>query len=203
MSEFRYDPVRTVNVGIVAGLATCIVYPALIVGRPPETVAVVLAAGMGPLLAIASWDLRQFLDLNRPRLTADLGAMFNALAGVLLTAMLLVQLAIGIRTADQPTREAEAVWLGLDVAWDVYIGLGTLFFALNALTHPRLGRVVGSLGILIALGLLAFNLVTFPTPPANAGLIDLGPLIGGWYLLVTVLIIRSRTWVRQAAGHEN
>ncbi len=194
------DPERTVAVGALSGLATCIVYPALTVAQPPEAVALVLAASMGPLLAVASWGLRKFLDLHRPSLSADLGAMFNALAGALLTAMFLVQFAIGVRTGDHPTREAEAVWLGLDVAWDVYIGLGTLLFAINALYHPRLGRITGSLGVLIALGLLGFNLATFPTPPANAGLIDLGPFIGAWYLLVTVLVIRSRRWVRQRAG---
>lgn len=200
MSDERYDPARTVTVGAVAGLATCLVYPALTVARPPEAVAVVLAAAMGPLLAIASWGLREFLNLERRRVTADLGAILNALASALLTAMLLVQLAVGMRTADHPTREAVGIWLGLDVAWDVYVGLGTLCFALGALRHPRLGRVVGGLGIVIAGGLLALNLATFPTPPANAGLVDLGPFVGGWYLLVTVLILRSRGWVRAAAG---
>jgi hypothetical protein len=203
MTEQRYDPVRTVTVGAAAGLATCLVYPTLTVAHPPLAIAVVLAAGMGPLLAVASWGLRQFLILHRPRLAADLGAMFNALAGALLTAMFLVQIAVGARTGDHPTREAEAIWLGLDVAWDVYVGLGTFCFAVGALSHPRLGRVVGWLGILIALGLLALNLATFPTPPANAGLVDVGPLIGGWYLLVTILLIRSRRWVREAAGNRH
>ena len=161
-------------------------------------VAIALAAAMGPLLGIASWGGRTFLQLDRPRPSADLAALSNALAGALLTAMFLIQLASKMRT-ERLTREGEAVWLGLDVAWDVYMGLGTLVFALNAYTHPRLGRFVGAAGVLIAVALLGFNLATFPVPPANAGLVDVGPLVGLWYLVVTILTLRSLGWVRARA----
>ncbi len=89
-----------------------------------------------------------------------------------------------------------AVWLGLDVAWDVYIGLGTLCFAVASCSHPRIGRIVGVAGVLIAVGLLALNFYTFPEPPAEVGLVDLGPLVGLWYLLVTILVFRSLAWAR-------
>jgi len=200
MAPSPRDLVRTVVVGAFAGLATCIVYPAIIFipweGRMLG--GIVLAAVMGPLLGIASWGGRTFLQLDRPRPSADLAALGNALGGALLTAMFLVQMATKMRT-ERLTRESEAVWLGLDVAWDVYIGLGTLLFALNAYTHPRLGRVIGASGVLIALALLAFNLATFPTPPANAGLVDVGPLVGFWYLVVTICMFRSLDWVRARA----
>lgn len=194
------DLVRQVRVGAIAGLATCVIYPAIIFvpwqGEP--VVAVVLAAAMGPFLGVASWGMRTFLKLDRPRPSADLAALSNALAGALLTAMFLVQLAAGMRT-KRLTREVEAVWLGLDVAWDVYLGLGTLVFALNAYTHPRLGRVVGAAGAVIAMALLVTNLVTFPVPPGNAGLVDIGPLVGIWYLIVTIMTLRSMGWVRARA----
>lgn len=41
------------------------------------------------------------------------------------------------------------------------------------------------------LGLVA----VFPEPPAEAGSIDLGPLIGAWYLIVTVRLAMSTRWV--------
>jgi hypothetical protein len=200
MRNAEYDPVRTVLVGAVAGLATCVVYPVLIASSPPRFLAVVLAAGMGPLLGIASWGLREFLNLHKPRLSADLGAFSNGLAGALLTVMFLVQIASRAQTSGKPSPEAVAVWLGLDVAWDVYVGLGTLCFAVNAFHHPRLGRVVGVLGCTIAVALLALNLYSFPTPPANAGLVDLGPLVGFWYLIVTVGILRSIRWAREISA---
>jgi hypothetical protein len=166
----------------------------------PELVAVVLASSMGPLLGVASWGLREFLTLHRRTLAADLGAAANALAGALITAMLLVQFAVGSRSGDQPGADAVSIWLGLDVAWDVYVGLGTFLFGVAALRHPRLGRLIGGAGVAIAVGLLALNLYTFPTPPANAGLVDLGPAVGLWYLVVTIRVLASLGWARSAVA---
>ncbi len=69
---------------------------------------------------------------------ATLGAVTNFAAGALLTAMLLVQLAVRHTGLAAPLRDnLVGIWLGLDVGWDTYIGLGTVFFATAMLTHPR------------------------------------------------------------------
>jgi hypothetical protein len=197
--ERRVNSNRLVLWGAVAGLATCVVYPLIAFSPLPDRAKIILAALMGPLLGIASWGLRQFLILDRPRVAADLGALSNALAGVVLTAMFLVQAAIGMRIEGKPSLEAEAVWLGLDVAWDVYLGCGTLLLASSMFRHPRFGRAIAGAGALVALGLLVLNLATFPVPPGNAGLIDLGPVVGLWYLIVAVMVLRSLPWARQRA----
>ena len=85
-------------------------------------------------------------------------------------------------------------------AWDGYIGLGTICFGLAMLRHPRFGRVFGVSGIVIGAGLLALNLWTFPSPPVNAGLVDLGPAVGLWYLVVTIRMASSFSWVRGQAA---
>jgi hypothetical protein len=41
---------------------------------------------------------------------------------------------------------------------------------------------MGIAGLALAAAVLALNLSTFPTPPAEAGLVDVGPAIGLWYL---------------------
>jgi hypothetical protein len=51
----------------------------------------------------------------------------------------------------------------------------------------------------IALALVVANLIVFPEPPANAGSVDLGPVIGLWYLTVTIRLAMSGRW---AAAHE-
>jgi hypothetical protein len=199
----NHDRVVLIRWGAIAGLGTCVVYPLIIFVSLPTVVTAVLAASMGPLLGIASWGLREFIHADRPRTAASLAAASNALAGSLLTAMLLVQMAAGIRSGDRTHADVVSVWLGLDVAWDVYVGLGTLLFAVCALRHPRLGRVLGLAGIAIAAALLALNLYTFPTPPAAAGLVDLGPAVGLWYLAVTVAVFSSMSWVRhRIADHD-
>ncbi len=109
--------------------------------------------------------------------------------------MLLVQLAVKAKN-ENPADDLKAVWLGLDIAWDVYVGVGTVLFGLCALTHPRLGRILGAAGIFIGGGLLALNIGSFPTPPANAHLIDLGPFVGLWHLVVSIVMLRSGGWAR-------
>jgi hypothetical protein len=128
----------------------------------------------------------------------------NAIAGALVTAMLMVQLAVraGGRSSveDLLWTKFRRVDLGLDVAWDVYVALGTFLFAWNMLRHPRFGRIFGGIGLLLAAGLAVLNLATFPTPPGNAGLVDLGPLVGMWYVAVSVQMLRSRRWAETRLG---
>jgi hypothetical protein len=113
--------------------------------------------------------------------------------------MILVQLAIGhqIESLGEEAQNLTAlrtalvgVQLGMDVAWDVFVSLGTLLFAVSMLGDARFGWILGIAGILIAVALLILNLWTFPTPPAAKNLVDLGPLLGLWYLVVTVMMIR-------------
>jgi len=77
------------------------------------------------------------------------------------------------------------------VAWDIYIGVGTLLFAAAAYSHEWFGKIIGISGVTIAVLLWFLNLWTFPTPPANAGLFDAGPLVGSWYLVVTIAASRG------------
>lgn len=97
-----------------------------------------------------------------------------------------------------PHLPLQAVWLGLDVACDVYIGVGTALFGFSMLRHPRFGWVFGGGGIAIALALLCVTLYTFPAPPADAGLVDLGPALGVWYLAVTLRTWQSLDWAQGA-----
>jgi hypothetical protein len=113
-----------------------------------------------------------------------------------------VQLAVKARLQGaKASPELVGIWLGLDVAWDVYVSIGTGLFALAMLKHPRFGKVFGGIGLVIAMFLLVLNLFTFPTPPADAGLIDLGPVVFLWYLVATVQAWRSLPWVRSVVTH--
>lgn len=192
---------RWVQLAIGLGIATSVVYPSLIFLPLPQLLTVSLAAAVGPLLGIASIGLYRFLRIHQPSVSAQLAAACNFLAGALFSTMLLVQLAVRLRAAGQPIdQQLVAVWLGLDVAWDVYIALGTTLFAWAMWTHPRFGRIFTVSGILLAALLLAFNFYAFPEPPGETNLVDLGPLVGLWYLVVTVQMWRSLSWVKQVAA---
>ncbi len=202
MRETR-DPrdlvLRWIRVGAVSGVATCVVYPSLIFIPLPDRVGAALAAAWGPLLGIASLGLCKLLQIDRRSMSAQLGAVFNIAAGALVTSMLLVQIATGMRVGGEKTpRDLVTVWLGLDVAWDVYVGLGTALFAWAMLRHRRFGKWFGIPGLVVAAVLLALNLYTFPQPPGEAGLFDAGPVVGIWYLAVSIQAWRSLGWARRA-----
>lgn len=189
---------RSIQVGIVSGLIACIAYPLLSFVPLPKLATTTLAAFFGPALGIASFGLHRLLDLDAVRVSSRLGALLNGLAGVAVCAMLLVQLAVRESAAGEKlSQQMVAIWLGLDVAWDAYIGLGTICFSLAMLRHPRFGRALAFPGLAVAVALLVLNFYSFPTPPANAGLVDLGPAVGLWYLVVTLQMWRSMAWARE------
>ena len=200
---------RWVHVGIGAGLWATVAYPVMVfVPLPTRTLTVALAASFGPALAFASVGLHRFLAVHRDSVAAQAAAIANVVAGALVTAMILVQLQLRYARADAgpaPAEEASLdtlvqwVWevvLGLDVAFDVFIGLGTALFGLAMWPHPAFGRVMGVTGIGIgAILVLGFNLYTLPALPRDAGLFDPGPVTGLWYLVATFLVIRGRGWM--------
>lgn len=191
---------RWIKAGIAGGLAASLLYPALLILDGPSIAITVVAAFLGLSIGVGSLGLRVLIDMNGPSVAAALGAIGNYTAGALFTAMALVQLAVkqvGVETGISLAPDLEAVWLGLDVAWDVYIGVGTLLFAWAVKGHPRFGWWFAGPGFLLGLGLIAMNLVPFPTPPSAAGLIDLGPFVGLWYLAATVQAWRSLDWARR------
>jgi hypothetical protein len=175
--------------GAGAGIAALASYALLLLLPAPVAVQVLLVFGFAFGITLASLGLYHAVAAPvAPRL-ALVATIANVVAAAQLTAMLLVQLAVR-DVAPSPDRACVAIWLGLDVAWDLYIGVGTLAFAWSMLRHPRFRLWLAVPGIAIAAVLLVLNVATFPTPPADAGLFDAGPLVGLWYFAVSIQVAR-------------
>jgi hypothetical protein len=174
----------------------------------------VAASVFGPALVAFSAGLYHVLRARRRTITLDFALMANVAAGVTVTLMLFAQLALnqwfelqfGTGSTDSAERAlragfeaANGIQLGLDLAWDLFFALGVVLLAWNMWRHPRFGRLLAASGIAIAVTLIVLNLTAFPEPPGHSGSIDLGPVIGLWYLIVTVRLAMSRRW---AAAHE-
>lgn len=200
---------RWIRVGIVAGLVACVTYPLMVFVPMPRIPSLAVAASFGPALAYASVGLHRILALHRDSVAAQAAAIGNVVAGALVTCMLIVQLQVRWHAedagADGEAVEAmvDQVWqvvLGLDVAFDVFVGLATLLFGVAMLGNPVFGRIVGGLGIVVGgVGILALNALAFPRLPVEAGFPDPGPISGLWYLLVVGMAIRSRRRLEAAA----
>jgi hypothetical protein len=199
------------RLGVVCGALAVVAYALTQAVSLPLRPSLVLVCAFGPLLAIGSAGLWELLRLHRRSATLDIGLVANIAAGVAVTLMFLAQLGLkawfdaGLGgSAQQVSPEvAEAAFqagnglqLGLDMAWDVFLAIGTAMLAWNMRRHPRFGRAYAVTGLLLAIALIGFNLAAFPENPGRAGWIDVGPLIGGWYLWVTLRMAASLRWAQ-------
>jgi len=185
-----------IKLGIVAGLLVSFIYPSLMFIPMPSVLQVFLIMAFGPLLGLASVGLYYFITLDKKTLSSTVAVISNIIAGVLITSMLLVQIAIRSSKPDSFDISSKWAWkslnqvhLGLDIAWDVYIFLGTFLFAISMFRNPKFGKIFSAIGIVISLLLIIFNAISFPAPPGDSGLIDLGPFVGLWYFAATVIMI--------------
>ena len=188
------------RIGIASGFLACVVYPIMTLVSMPRIPQVMIGASFGPALAVASIALAYILQSRRRTPSLVLAPIFNSLAGALVTAMIIVQLAINYSTAPSADDQLasilkQRVWdvvLGLDVSFDVFIGLGTLCFSVNMLSDPRFGKIIGWAGIFVSIvPLFGANIYYFPDPPYVHGFPHVGIFTGLWYLAVVFLIVRS------------
>ncbi|NIM01685.1 MAG: hypothetical protein GTN89_12820 [Acidobacteria bacterium] len=205
--------VRWVKCGIVCGLAADLCY-GLAIGAPlPRMVANIVFWSFGPLLIVSAPGIYHFIRQHKNSITLQIGCLFLMLAGLTVTMMAVVQRAVfetfianRPEETDVPAYAAwkmgfesgNAVQLGLDIVWDIFILVATVLIAVTAWSHPRLGKIMAVSGVAIGLAGLFLNFQTFPTPPAAAGSFDIGPLVGIWFLVVVILMIRSFRWLREA-----
>ena len=191
-----------INIGIICGFLVSVIYP-LLQFISSLILGVVLASSMGILLSLASVGLYYFIQINKNSMAAKIAVFSNIIAGALLTQMFLVQLAIKASKPELIDESSKWVWntvnhvhYGLDVAWDVYIFLGTILFAVSIFNHPKLGKIFSITGILISILMIITNIISFPIPPYEE-YFDFGPFIGLWYLAITIKIALSKNWIHQ------
>jgi hypothetical protein len=182
--------------GGVAGVVSVVCYVLAITLPWPETrigtTASLLVVSAWPILSVVySYALYHFIAAERDSAVNSLGFVFAVAGFATVLAMIVVQLAVGAGMAeitaglDEETARAlrrglRLVDHGLDVAWDFLIGMALSGF----------GPVWASISALLGAALIALNAATFPWPPADRGLVDIGPLIG-----VFVIVLASRLTV--------
>lgn len=188
-----------IKTAIVAGLCACILYLTRTFAPSPPRAKAAVAAFLGPAICISSIGLHFLLHLNGRSVAAVLGSIHNVLPGCLFSAMALVQRAAK-QYAPESMRKPVSIWLGLDVAWDIYNGLGTLFFAYAVTRHPRFRWPFAASGFVLGALVIVLNLIPFPVLPAGAGYLDVGPFVGVWYLAVVIQAWRSLQWAGQRLG---
>jgi len=180
--DYRWAGVTAISgiIGIVAYIGTSAASHST---SPVIAVPLLFAFAFG--ITVSSIGLYYILGGATGSRMALIAAVANIIAAAQLLAMLMVQMSV-YSVVQQPDAALKAVWWGLDVAWDLYVGTGTILFALCMFGRRGLGIWFAVPGLLIGSLLLIFNIATFPKPPDTVGLVDFGPLVGLWYLVVYV-----------------
>jgi len=197
-----------IKTGVISGLLTFIVYPLMTLVDLPVQFTLLLAFSFGILFMLASIGLYNFISIESKTAVLHSALMFNIIACTVVVMMFTIQLALfseGKYTGSDASKElskhifhmVNLVQLSLDVVWDIFISLGTILFAISMFKHPRLGKIIGVIGILLGAALLFNNIYYFPIPPAESGSIDFGPFVTLWYLAVTIMMLRSLKWAKE------
>jgi len=187
----------------ILGISATTVFLAKTFIPMPSFPHLLLCMSFGPLVIAGSPGMAKFLKQSRPSMLVDAGALFAIVAAAFHLSMVCVQatnliiLRERIAAADEGAKAALrqilsgvfTVQLGLCFCWDLLIGLATLLFCSVLWRRGTGAAALACAGALIAVTFLAMKLSTFPIPPAEAGLFDLGPGLGAWFLLFSVYIL--------------
>jgi len=193
---------------VISGILGVGCYLSSVVFKPvPWSIGRFLFFSIGPLTVISTVGLYKALEATASRLPLLTGCVLTVVGGAIVNVMAVVQdmqftyFGDQIRSAtdtaargslEQVLWGVNVVQSGLDVSWDIFMTTGTIFLGVALWSHPLYGKVFGGLGIAAGVGALSLNLITYPTAPASAGLIDLGPAVGLWYALILVRLLTVR-----------
>ncbi len=190
--------------GGIAGAACVVCYFVAAAVPWPEsqlgTSALLVTISGFPMLGIVfAYTLYHFIAAQRNGVANVLGFVYAVAAFAMLMAMLFAQLAVVAGVADSTSaldpqtaravrRSLRLVDLGLDVAWDFLIGAGLVCWGLAMRTRTGLGMGWAVPCLAFGVALIALNASTFPIPPANHGLFDIGPFIAVFMLALAVRV---------------
>lgn len=165
-----------------------------------QRLSIVLAFAIGPVAIFGTLGISERLRRVFSGSALRLGTVYMVSAFTLLTLMLTMQQAVfaeydRLRQAADETPAAlkdafslvNHIQLGADVAFDIFYSLGIICISSVLVRRGGLARIVGGYGLLAAGGLLVLNLWFFPTPPAAAEGVDLGPATIAWWIGLIVL----------------
>ena len=191
--------------GGIAGIACVGCYLLAILIPWPESqlgmaLSLVVLSGF-PLLGIVfSYGIYSFVAEESENAANRLAFVFAAAAFATLLGMLFAQLAVGAgiaemakgldaTTAKALRRGLRLIDFGLDVAWDFLIGTALILWGMALSRRRGFGPGWGVPSALFGVALIVLNAATFPWPPGDRGLVDIGPFIAFFWVAVAVRLI--------------
>jgi len=212
----RFESPKLFILGGVSGVVGTVSYIVAITASLPWNVSFLLVIAWPVLSIIFAYALLHYIRLEKDSPAIQLSFLMACLGFTLLAAMASAQLAVhsgidtitadvahtGDTTVDLIRGSMRLIDMGIDVAWDVFIGTSLIFMAFALKGHSKFGKWWGLSAGLLGIALMIFNVVTFPWPPATKGLFDIGPFVGLFIIiLASRLIALGRTMRLRDAGN--
>jgi hypothetical protein len=82
------------------------------------------------------------------------------------------------------------VHLGIDLAWDMFLGMSLLSLSAAVRRHEGFGTGWSVPMALLGVAVIAVNLYALPFTPESLGIFDIGPVIGTFMILFAVRAIQ-------------
>ena len=201
---------RLALIGGLAGLTGCLMYGLGSSLQLPGPMGTFLFLFFGPVLVAAYVGVFPFMIRHRLTVAAIFGSVFGiigAATNMMFAAVQLNNLEYIRGYMSAAATEAERVeWRhildgvftvqnGLNYVADFFFDWTIFFWAALMWGHPKFGKLFTITGLVVGGLHFGMKLITFPRPPAEAGLFDAGPLIGIWYAAVSIQILRHLGWL--------
>ena len=199
-----------VRLGIIAGLAVSIMYPARVFLPLPDVVKVSFFIYFGPLMAVAFIGLYPFLKKGSDSLAVPLATLFGVISGAVHMMFSVVQMnnihyiyKFIENTDSEPLKQSWknilrgvfTVQNGLNYVMDFFLDWTIFMFAIVLWSHPKFGKLFSILGLIAGGSHFIMKSVTNREPPKEAGLFDAGPMVGIFFAIVVIQVMRHYRWM--------
>jgi hypothetical protein len=200
----RHNKIWLISLSVAALLVLLAYLNATIFGIPiPDRLVLMLIFLLGPVAIAGVMEIRKKLSLQYSGSLLDVASVFLIIGFSLLNLMIVVQQTIFAfhRKAMQAATDDAAketlrlvfsevnyVQLGIDISLDIFYCIGLILLSIVLMQLSLSRKILGLYGLITGLGLLVLNMWTFPAPPGESGLIDLGPATALFWVAFIVMI---------------
>jgi hypothetical protein len=176
--------------GIAGCLSVISYFSAVFLENIPHQITFLFVMAFAILGIIFFFALKEYINAKTPNYANELSFMFGKLAfticAIFLSAQLAVQVGIEPNAKIENLKEIKGfirlIDLGIDVAWDLFISTHLILFAVASYKTSFKWHGVGL--FILGWSLLFLNVMSFPEPPADKNLIDVGPFIAlTWFVM--------------------
>ena len=210
---------RMEKTAAISGILSIVLYfSAAVLPFIPDFLATLFGISFPLLWIIAFMGLRHHLRRDLRTSTLEIGYLFGVIGAAIACTFIIVQQAnfewhkvamksanseLAVTMARSSFNGVNRVQSAMDVAFDVFITIAWFLFGLNLFQNKNFGKIIGSVTCILSAGLLILNLITFPNPPGETGLIDLGPFLGIWLLFIYIKLAKISFGGKNDADYEN